>query len=195
MFINIVTGQKNHIRIKNLSDFSCVFSVFCYFCYVCYFCAFCAFSFFCYVCYYLYIMNSNCQILPGIKKLYWVDCDKLPTRIDLYAAAGMKVALLAELNEITFFGFPECKCTTEKVKNGWKQEASLKFLSSDDIPLFKNIAFVVTDVSDESYIIGFNEHPFPTVKREYNMAKPGDKAGFNYEISHSALRSMVKCLI
>ena len=141
-------------------------------------------------------MNSSCQILPGVKKLFWVECNRLPTRIDLHAVVDLPVALLADLNEITFFGRPECQRVTVKENNGWRQEATLKFRAGEDLPFYKNIAFVVTDVNGDSYIIGANEKPYPVLKSEYKTGSPsGDPAGFTYEISHNALRTLVKCII
>lgn len=140
-------------------------------------------------------MNNSCQILPGIKNIYWVRCDSLPSRIDLSALSGVTVALLTDLNEITFFGEPECKCSTEKNNNGWSQKASLKFFSCDNIPFYYNIAFVVVDVRGDAYIIGANEKPYPVVKTEKSAGSSSDKAGFQYDISHNAIRTLVKCLI
>ncbi|MCH5234753.1 MAG: hypothetical protein J1E16_05615 [Muribaculaceae bacterium] len=141
-------------------------------------------------------MNSSCQILPGVKNIYWVECSKLPSRIDLQSVGDIPVSLLADLNDITFFGSVDCRCVTEKENNGWKQKSTLKFRTADELPFYNHIAFVVTDVNGISYIIGSKEHPFPVVKSEYNTGVPsGDPAGLTYEISHEALRSMVKCII
>lgn len=141
-------------------------------------------------------MNSTCQILPGVKNLYWVECSKLPPRIDLQALGDLPVALLADLNEIAFLGNADCRCVTEKENNGWRQKASIKFRTGDKLPFCNNVAFVVTDVNGISYLIGAKELPFPVVRFEYNGGTPsGDPAGFTYEISHEALRTMVKCLI
>ena len=141
-------------------------------------------------------MNSTCQILPGVKNIYWVECSKLPSRIDLLAIGELSVSLLMDLNEIVFFGNADCRCVTEKENNGWRQKASLKFRTGEELPFYSNIAFVVTDVNGTSYIIGAKEHPFPVIKNEYNTGTPsGDPAGFTYEISHEALRTMVKCII
>lgn len=140
-------------------------------------------------------MNSSCQILPGIKKLYWVERRYLQKRIDLYAMASQQVAILCDLNEIIFSGDPDCRCVTSKENNGWHQESTLKFRTAHAIPC-ADIAFIVTDVSGQSYLIGAYEMPYPLIKWEYKSGTPsGDPAGFEYEITHNALRTLVKCVI
>ena len=141
-------------------------------------------------------MNSTCQILPGIKNIYWVECSKLPPRIDLQAVGELPIALLTDLNEITFFGSSDCRCVTEKENNGWSQKATIRFRTGSELPFYNNLAFAVTDVNGISFIIGARERPFPVVKCEYNAGSPsGEPAGFTYEISHKAIRSLVPCLI
>lgn len=141
-------------------------------------------------------MNNSCQILPGIKKIYYTLCDQLQPRIDLQAIAGMKVAILSDLEEIPFFGTPECKCSTEKDKNGWNQKVSLKFRSSEVIPVDDNLAFIVGDVNDRWFVIGAKENPYPVITVEKNTGSPsGDAAGFYYEINHESLRSLIECLV
>lgn len=140
-------------------------------------------------------MNNSCQILPGIKTIYWVACENLPARIDLSALSGINVALLTELHEITFFGEPECKCVTEKSKNGWSQKATLKFFSCDTLPFYYNIAFVVVDIQGEAYIIGAKERPYPVLTMGKTAGRRSERAGTEYEITHNAVRTMVKCLL
>lgn len=141
-------------------------------------------------------MNSSIQILPGIKKIYWLDSDTLPARVDLYSVIKMRVAPLADLNEMTFFGDPDCRRSTERDNNGLIQKATLKFNSADEIPFDKNIAFIVTDANDRSYLIGSCEKPFARIKVEKLTGAPSeDAAGYSYEVSHESVRTMIECLI
>ena len=141
-------------------------------------------------------MNSTCQILPGVRKIGWVDCNLLPKQITFSGVTRLPLALLAEVTYITFFGSPDCRCITEKENNGWMQTASLKFLSGDEIPFEKHIAFVVADVNDNWFVIGAYERPFPVIKFEKTSGAPGGSpAGINYEISHKAIRTMLPCIV
>ena len=141
-------------------------------------------------------MKSSVQILPGIKKIGWLYCSRLPERVDLAALAGLKVALLTDLNDITFFGTPDCRCSMDKENNGFFQTASLKFKSCESLPATEKIAFVVTDVNDSSFLIGSAEMPMPAVRVERVTGETtGDPAGFLYDVTHKALRSMIPCLV
>ena len=141
-------------------------------------------------------MNSTVQILPGVRRIGWVNCSSLPRQVAMSAISGLPVALLTEINDITFFGQPESRNITEKENNGWVQSASLKFRSCDELPLDRHIAFVVTDVNGSNWLIGAYERPFPAVRYERVTGSPsGDPAGLSYEITHKALRTMIPVLV
>ena len=72
--------------------------------------------------------------------------------------------------------------------------ASLKFTSDDSVPKDRHIAFVVTGHNGKSYIIGAREAPYPIVKRTRMMGvRGGDSAVTEYDISHTAIRSLIEC--
>ena len=141
-------------------------------------------------------MKTSTQILPGIKALGWVDCRHLPKRVDLSAICGMQVAILTDIHQIPFFDEPTCECKTKKDGAGYEDTATLKFLTSKQLPLSVPLGFVVTDVNDKSFLIGSLEAPRPAVECEQRSGVPsGDAAGYSYEIKHVAIKSMVPCVI
>ncbi len=141
-------------------------------------------------------MNTNIQILPGIRFIGYFDLDKLATepRFDLAGICGMSVAVLTDVIPVDFFDDPECRNVTEKINGQNQDKVSLKFHSHALIEIHKHLGFVVTDIAGKSYVIGNQMPPFPQVKTELNCGAPdGDGAGFYYEISHVALASLVPC--
>lgn len=141
-------------------------------------------------------MKTTTQILPGIKSIGWIDCRALPRRVDLSAICGMTVAILTDIHPIDFFNEPACECKTKKDGGGYEDTASLKFLTGSELPRYGALGFVVTDVSDRSFLIGSLENPRPVVEYEQRAGVPsGDPAGFSYEIKHVAIKSMVPCVI
>lgn len=140
-------------------------------------------------------MRTSTQILPGIKAIGWLDCRALPKRVDLSAICGMPVAILTDIHPIPFFDEPTCECKTKKDGGGYEDTATLKFLTNE-IPRNPCLGFVVTDVNGNSYLIGSLEAPHPTVEPTRQTGIPsGDAAGYEYEIKHVSIRSMVPCVI
>lgn len=141
-------------------------------------------------------MKSTTQILPGIKAVGWVDCRHLPKRVDLHGICRSPVAVLTTITPVEFFDEPECRCKTEKEGGCSTDTATLKFHCAVLLPIHRRLGFVVTDVNGKSYLIGGCEPPFPSVKVEHFCGAPdGDGAGFYYEITHNAIKSMVECVI
>ncbi len=141
-------------------------------------------------------MKTSTQILPGIKAIGWLDCRHLPRRVDLSAICGMPVAILTDIHPIPFFDEPTCECKTKKDGGGYEDTATLKFLTDRKLPCGAAFGFVVTDVNDNSFLIGSLESPCPMVECEQRTGLPsGDAAGFSYEIKHVSIKSMVPCVI
>ena len=141
-------------------------------------------------------MNTNIQILPGIRFVGYIDLDKLAAepRYDLAGICGMSVVILTDVIPVDFFDDPECRNVTEKINGQNQDRVSLKFHSHSLIEIHKNLGFVVTDNAGHSYVIGNQLPPFPQIKFELNCGAPdGDGAGFYYEVTHVALSSLVPC--
>ena len=140
-------------------------------------------------------MRTSTQILPGIKFIGWVDNRNLPDRVDLMAICGMSLAVLTDIHEVQFFNEPECECIRKKDGAGYEDTATLKFSSPSFIPESNFLAFVVTDVNDQSFLIGSKEIPVSKAPTRTTGKTSGDAAGREYEITHVAIRSMVPCVI
>lgn len=141
-------------------------------------------------------MRTSTQILPGIKAIGWIDCRHLPRRVDLSAICGMTVAILTDIHPIAFFDEPTCECQTKKDGAGYQDTATLKFLTDKKLPRSATLGFAVTDVNDNSFLVGSLEAPHPTVECDQRTGLPsGDAAGYEYEIKHVSIKSMVPCVI
>ena len=139
-------------------------------------------------------MRTARQILPGIRFIGWVLCDNLIADIALRGIAGMAVPVLTDIHAVDFFGEPECDCVTANDGGNRLDTASLKFASDCTLPLHSHLAFVVTDISRNSYIIGAKEAAFPVIKRTITFGGTADeRACIEYEITHSAIKSLVRC--
>ena len=108
----------------------------------------------------------------------------------------MTVAVLTDVHQIAFFDEPTCECQTKKDGAGYQDTATLKFLTDKKLPRSATLGFVVTDVNDNSFLVGSLEAPHPTVECDQRTGLPsGDAAGYEYEIKHVSIKSMVPCVI
>ena len=131
-------------------------------------------------------MRTTKQILPGVKFIGWVYADRLIPDIALRGIAGMPVPILTDIHDVAFFDEPKCECMTTN-DNGNR-------LDTATLPVNAHIAFIVTDISGGSYIIGSRETPFPVIKRTISFGNTANEcAGVKYEITHTAIKSLVKC--
>lgn len=139
-------------------------------------------------------MRTNIQILPGVGFIGWVDCDRLLPNVAMRAAAGMAVPVLTDIHRVDFFGEPIGRCVTERDEGGDLDTATLNFRSPTLLPTDAHMGFVVMDQQGGCYLIGAAEKPFPTVKVTAELGTPdGDPAGYSYEVTHKAIRSLVAC--
>lgn len=141
-------------------------------------------------------MKTITQILPGVKFIGWIDCSKLPGDVALSGICRIPVPILTDIHPIDFFDDPQCDCKTKKEGGGSEDSATLKFLTSDELPQGIPLGFIVTDVNGRSFLIGSKERPVPIPAPERRLGTPGgDAAGCFYEITHIALKSLIPCEI
>ena len=77
--------------------------------------------------------------------------------------AGVSIGVFAYSKSIGHYGNASCEAESEYIGGGYFEKTSLDFTTTDEIPQSQELAFVVTDVHDKSYLIGVKEAPFPIV--------------------------------
>ncbi len=141
-------------------------------------------------------MKNICQSLPGIAQIGYVLCDNIQPNIVLKHSSGVPVGVFTEIKPIRFFGQPSYEAVEEYENNGRKVLCTLKFVSNDNIPLHKHLAFVITDSSGTSYIIGSRERPYPVIKSSATSGTPsGESNATTYEIKWSSIGMPIRCAI
>ncbi|MCM1293048.1 MAG: hypothetical protein NC111_06620 [Bacteroides sp.] len=143
-------------------------------------------------------MERKTQRLPGVKFIGLVDADNLQRNNYLCKITGQRTPVLTSIEQVFFSDEPDCRCKTEYLNGGYQETATLKFLSTTLLPMVpgKNYGFVVTDIEDNSYLIGSVEPPHVTFECEMRCSAPdGDGGGFYYEIKHCQYRTLTPCVI
>ena len=125
--------------------------------------------------------------LPGINHIYYVNCLHLPADITLRALANIPVGVYTTLNHIGKIGDASCEMEAQFDNNSQVEKASLTFYSLDELPTDEHLAFVITTVQGEAYIIGTKELPYPIIKVTRSTGIPdGEPFVRKYEISFTA---------
>lgn len=117
-------------------------------------------------------MENFNHSLPGIAQIGYCLCENIQPNIVLKHSSGIPVGIFTEITPVRFFGQPSYEAVEEYDNNGRKVLCTLKFVSNDNIPLHKHLAFVITDASGTSFIIGSRERPYPVVKSSATSATP-----------------------
>ena len=140
-------------------------------------------------------MKPTTQRLPGITFIGCIDCTKLQPSLQLQAIAGMPVAVQTAVQPLAVAKDANASCLTEKENGNIRQTASLKFRTSDSLPIHTRLGFVVTDIAGQSYLIGSLEKPYPQVKITINFGTPsGDPNCLEVEVTHLAMRTLIPCV-
>lgn len=139
-------------------------------------------------------MKKDIQRYPGIRKIGWLHSTMLPKRIDLRGIVGEVFTIIADITEIPFIGEAEAKVTKEKEGSSYKESAELKFRTHRPITDTRGVAFVITDMQGESYVIGSREEPSAKVRCERTTGTTaGDPDAYQITVTHEAIRTLVKC--
>lgn len=143
-------------------------------------------------------MERKTQRLPGVKFIGLLNANRLQRCVYLNKITGQATPVLTSIEQVFFSDEPDCQCKTEPMNGSYQETATLKFLSTTLLPMIPggNYAFVVTDIEDNSFLIGSLEPPHLTFECTMQCGAPdGDGSGFYYEIKHCQYRTMIPCTI
>ena len=141
-------------------------------------------------------MSNLCTNLPGIVAISYCLCENIQPNIVLKHSSGIPVGVFTEITPVRFFGQSSYDAVEEYDNNGRKVLCTLKFVSNDNIPLHKHLAFVITDASGTSFIIGSRERPYPIVKSSATSGNPsGESNATTYEFKWSSVGMPIRCAI
>lgn len=136
------------------------------------------------------------QSLPGIKRLGYVAADRLQRQSMHKSIVGIPVGVFTDITLINFVGTPTCEVESDYDNNGRLENTTLRFATNDNIPIYKPIAFVFTDVNGDSWLLGTREKPRPIIKVERSTGQPGgDENVYAFNVTMYAHKALIKCEI
>ena len=140
-------------------------------------------------------MKSH-SFLPGIKSIYYVPCSSLPASLMLKALSDLPITLTTGLEPIPFADEPTCESEGANTNNGPAEQVTLTFQSLMVIPEDIPIAFALTDVNGQSYVIGTKEQPYPLITCRQSFGSPsGDAHSLGVEVAFTAPMALIACEI
>lgn len=133
------------------------------------------------------------QSLPGIKAISFVPCHLLSPNIVEKYRAGIPVGVFSTSTPIEHYGNASCEAESEYINGGYSEKTVLQFTTTDEILQKPELAFVVTDVHDKSYLIGVKEAPFPMVDI---TEKIDDDTNINQvKVTFQRQKSLIPCSV
>ena len=140
-------------------------------------------------------MITPIQQLPGITAIGIVDCQRLQPSLADRAASSLPVAVQTTVTPLAFSGEATCECLTETENGSSRQTATLKFFTTDTLPLHTHIGFIVTDADGNSWLIGALEEPWPRIQATRNFGTPGGVPNcWEIEVTYTAPSALIPCI-
>ena len=107
--------------------------------------------------------------------------------------AGVPIGVFAYSKSIEHYGNASCEAESEYIGGGYFEKTSVDFTTTDEIPQSQELAFVVTDVHDKSYLIGVKEAPFPIVNI---TTKVDDETNISeVKVTFQRQKSLIPCSV
>lgn len=130
--------------------------------------------------------------LPGIRKIGYLECDKLAPQLMMKSLVGVPIAILTDLVNIVFSGEATCEAVSDNDNNGRSEKTTLKFSTLQQIPDNRPLAFVVQCVNGNNYLIGTYERPYPIIKITTDTGSAGGNiSSYTVEVSHIGIKSLL----
>lgn len=131
------------------------------------------------------------QSLPAIKFIGYLPTSLLSPDIVLKHLAGVPVGIFADITPVEHYGNASCEALSEYDNGSHIEKATLQFTTTDEIPENQEIAFVLSDVSGKSYVIGARESPFPMIEIE---SKVDEKTNIKaVKVVFTAKKALIPC--
>ena len=129
------------------------------------------------------------QSLPGIKAIAFLPCKLLSPNIVEKFLAGVPIGVFSTSTPIEHYGNASCEAESKYTGGTYYESTTLQFTTTDEIRQSQQLAFVVTDVNNHTYVIGCKEAPYPVVDITTNIDK--DNNFSHVKVSFSRKKSLI----
>ena len=129
----------------------------------------------------------SCISYPGIKSIGYIFADQVPANTIYNAVAGVPIQLFLKPTPIPLAAGAECVIESNNESNGIAETLTLTFSTALQLPRYRPLAFVITDVNGNTFLVGQPERPHLSVIGSRQTGTPeGESAVITYEIKQTA---------
>ena len=105
--------------------------------------------------------------------------------------AGIPVGVFSFSTPIEHYGNASCEAESEYNNGSYLENTTLQFTTTAEIQRKQALAFVVTDVHGQSYLIGCKEAPFPVVDITKKIEE--DSNIYEVKVTFARQKSLIPC--
>ena len=140
-------------------------------------------------------MDTNFS-LPGIRSIAYVKSESLSPDLAMMYRAGTPICVYAPRTSLSFVGTPTCEVETTNENKGQKQTVTLTFNTLDIVPEEFAIAFIVTDMNGQSYLIGLHSEPYPLIDCLKSFGSPdGDAHSLAVTVTYVSAAAFIPIML
>lgn len=107
--------------------------------------------------------------------------------------AGVPVGILRTPTPVEFFTEASCEAEQETDNGATIEKTTLRFSTSESLTQGLSLAFIITDVNGQSYVIGQKEESAPALT--INNTVSNDTNIHQVKVTFTAQKSLIPCYI
>ena len=135
------------------------------------------------------------QLLPGIIKIQAIKAANLPADISLRHQVGLPLASVGDFASIPIVGTSTGTLTSEYDHRYYVQTAEIAIRTTERLRFNDRMAFVITTVNSNSFLLGTKEPPYPVLLEGATFGKPEEEGSYyDYTLSYVSPQALRECV-
>lgn len=135
------------------------------------------------------------QLLPGIIKIQAVKAAQLPADISLRHQVGLPLTIVGDFAGTPILGTSTGTLTSKYDHNYYVQTAEIAIRTTERLRFSDRMAFVITTVNGNSFLLGTKEPPYPILLEGATFGKPDEESScYDYTLSYVSPQALRECV-
>lgn len=134
--------------------------------------------------------------IPGITAISFFPASLCEQHIIEKATAGIAIYITAQKTHICLANTPSCEIAADYDTGLVSYKSTLKFKTREILPTHLPLCFVYTDIEKNTFLIGADTKPFPTIAFTRSSGIPGTSSAIiEYTITWHSTVQPPRCAI